>query len=122
MDNKQKRDDLLLSFKYILDFYYGDVPPKTIDTVLPHEKKHTTVEDLKYGASDFGLVFEEGDFSADTATAHILPCILTNEENGAVILSGLDGDMCEILSPDTHTKEKNNSGAIGDIPKNTTIL
>ena len=49
MDNKQKRDDLLLSFKYILDFYYGDVPPKTIDTVLPHEKKHTTVEDLKYG-------------------------------------------------------------------------
>ena len=106
MDNKQKKDDLLLSFKYILDFYYGDVPPKTIDTVLPHEKKHTTVEDLKYGASDFGLVFEEGDFSADTATAHILPCILTNEENGAVILSGLDGDMCEILSPDTHTKER----------------
>lgn len=105
MDDK-KQETLLLSFKYILDFYYGDVLPKTIDTILAHEKKHTTIEELKYGASDFGLMFEEGDFSKEAVAPHILPCILSSEDNDSVVLLSLDGEDYEILEPLSGLKMK----------------
>ena len=59
------QDALLLSFKYILDFYYGDVELKTINNIIAHDREHVEIEDLKYAAKDFGFNFEEAEISTD---------------------------------------------------------
>lgn len=37
MELAEKNDYLVQAYKYILDFYYGNVSYETIDTVLGHE-------------------------------------------------------------------------------------
>jgi ATP-binding cassette, subfamily C, bacterial LapB len=88
---KEQKDPLLLSFKYILDFYYGDVELKTINTILAHDRKHTEVDDLRYGSKDFGLNFEQADISGDIIHSHIFPCIVTNGKQAVVLLSLEEG-------------------------------
>ncbi|WP_295020626.1 ATP-binding cassette domain-containing protein [Sulfurimonas sp.] len=101
--NKQK-DELLLSFKYILDFYYGDVELKTINNILSHGRAHTEIEDLRYAAKDFGLNFEEAPISADIIYSHIFPCIVTGGDKKAKIFLSLTDGVAEIL--DSFSKEK----------------
>ncbi len=100
LPNKTKAEDaLLLSFKYILDFYYGDVSLETINTILAHETKHTEVDDVRYGAKDFGFNFEQAKFSSDIIESHVFPCILVNENKEAVVLLSLMDGMAEIYNP-----------------------
>lgn len=96
---ENKHDLLLLSFKYILDFYYGDVELKTVNTILAHDRKHTEVDDIRYGAKDFGLNFEEAVFSADIIESHIFPCILVGDNNEARVLLSLENGLAELLNP-----------------------
>ncbi|MEZ7935044.1 MAG: hypothetical protein QMB67_09010, partial [Sulfurospirillum sp.] len=51
-------DSLLLAFKYILDFYYGNVSFETIERILGHENENISIDDIRHGASDFGLHFD----------------------------------------------------------------
>lgn len=97
-------DRLLLSFKYILDFYHGDVELKTISTILSPAKRHVQVEDLQHGAMDFGLNFEEAPMSSDIVYSHIFPCIVTGEDADEMILTGLDKGTVYLLDPLTHEK------------------
>lgn len=90
-------DRLLLSFKYILDFYNGDVELKTITTILAHSKQHLQIDDLKHGSIDFGLNFEQAEISTDMIYSHIFPCIVTKENSNATVLLGLVGDNAHLL-------------------------
>lgn len=90
-------DRLLLSFKYILDFYNGDVELKTITTILAHTKQHLEIEDLKNGSMDFGLNFEYSEISADIIYSHIFPCIVMKKNAKATVLLALEGDTAQLL-------------------------
>lgn len=102
--HQSTHDRLLLSFKYILDFYHGDVELKTITTILSPTKSHVQVEDLQHGAVDFGLNFEEAEISSDIVYSHIFPCIVTGEYADEMILTGLDKGIVHLLDPITHEK------------------
>lgn len=99
-------DELLLAFKYILDFHNGDVEVKTINTILAHERAHTTIDDLRYGAKDFGLNFEQAELSADIIYSHIFPCIISKGEQNYRILLSLEEGVAEILDVVTNDKAK----------------
>lgn len=96
---QKNNDSLLLCFKYVVDFYYGDVELKTINTILAHDKKHTEIDDVKYGAHDFGFHFEDTEFSADIIESHVLPCILVGRDNKAVILTDMQEGILNIFNP-----------------------
>lgn len=102
----RQNDELLLAFKYILDFHNGDVEVKTINTILAHERTHTTIEDLRYGAKDFGLNFEQAEISPDIIYSHIFPCIISKGEQNFRILLSLEEGIAEILDVLTHEKTK----------------
>jgi ATP-binding cassette, subfamily C, bacterial LapB len=104
--NNASPDTLLLSFKYILDFYYGDVELKTITTILAHTKKYLETDDLKHGALDFGLNFEQAEISADIIYSHIFPCIVTKNNTKASLLIALEGDMAQVLDVSSGEKSK----------------
>lgn len=101
---QQSNDGLLLAFKYILDFYYGDVDLKTINTILAHDKKHTDVDDLRYGAKDFGFNFEQTEISPDIIHSHIFPCIVVGDDGKVAVLLSLEEGVATVL--DTTTNEK----------------
>lgn len=113
-------DRLLLSFKYILDFYHGDVELKTISTILSPAKPHVQVEDLQHGAVDFGLNFEEAPMSSDIVYSHIFPCIVTGEDADEMILTGLDKGTVYLLDPLTH--EKSSSSMVELVERFDTLL
>ena len=113
-------DRLLLSFKYILDFYHGDVELKTISTILSPAKRHVQVEDLQHGAVDFGLNFEEASMSSDIVYSHIFPCIVTGEDADEMILTGLDKGTVYLMDPLTH--EKSSSTMVELVERFDTLL
>lgn len=113
-------DRLLLSFKYILDFYHGDVELKTISTILSPAKRHVQVEDLQHGSVDFGLNFEEAPMSLDIVYSHIFPCIVTGEDADEMILTGLDKGTVYLLDPLTH--EKSSSTMVELVERFDTLL
>ncbi len=99
-------DELLLSFKYILDFHYGDVELGTINNIISHDRSYLEVEDLKHCANDFGLNFEEAETSADITYSHIFPCIVTNSERKARVFLSLEDGVAEILDVSTQEKSR----------------
>jgi len=98
MEDQKRADGLLLAFKYILDFYYGSIEIDTVNTVLAHDKSRTTVDDLKCGAKDFGLNFEEAEFDRSIIESHILPCIVIKDNHAKILLSLKEGYM-ELRDP-----------------------
>lgn len=103
---RESKDPLLLSFKHILDFYYGDVELKTINTILAHDKKHTDVDDLRYGAKDFGFNFEQAEISADIIHSHIFPCIVVGEGNKSAVLLSLEEGVATVFDAITNEKKE----------------
>ena len=97
-------DELLLSFKYILDFHYGDVELQTINNIISHDRSYLEVEDLKYSAKDFGLNFEQAETSVDIIYSHIFPCIVTDGHGKARVFLSLENGITELL--DVVTGEK----------------
>lgn len=90
-------DRLLLSFKYILDFYNGDVELKTITTILAHTNETLEIEDLQHGSMDFGLNFEQTEISEEIIYSHIFPCVLTKNGANATILLAIEADIAQVL-------------------------
>ena len=103
--NKHK-DELLLSFKYILDFYYGDVELKTINNIIAHDRVHVEIEDLKYAAKDFGFNFEQAEISTDIIYSHIFPCIVAKGHTKASVFLSLEEGIAEILDVSSGEKQK----------------
>ncbi len=97
-------DELLLSFKYILDFHYGDVELGTINNIISHDRSYLEVEDLKHSAKDFGLNFEQAETSVDITYSHIFPCIVTDGHGKARVFLSLENGITELL--DVLTGEK----------------
>ena len=97
-------DELLLSFKYILDFHYGDVELGTINNIISHDRSYLEVEDLKHSAKDFGLNFEQAETSVDITYSHIFPCIVTDGHGKARVFLSLEKGITELL--DVLTGEK----------------
>ncbi|WP_041959032.1 ATP-binding cassette domain-containing protein [Sulfurospirillum arsenophilum] len=103
--NNSKSDTLLLAFKYILDFYYGNVSFETIQTILAHDKKQTNVDDLRYGSKDFGLQFEEIELSSDMVHSHLFPCIVIAENDDVGIVTSFEEGIATLLDPLTQHQE-----------------
>ena len=101
-----ENDTLLLAFKYILDFYYGNVSFETIQTILAHDRKQTSVDDLRYGSKDFGLQFEEMELSSDMVHSHLFPCIVIAENEDVGIVTSFEDGVITLLDPNTEQKEQ----------------
>ncbi|WP_333805441.1 ATP-binding cassette domain-containing protein [Sulfurospirillum sp.] len=101
-----ENDTLLLAFKYILDFYYGNVSFETIQTILAHDRKQTSIDDLRYGSKDFGLQFEEMELSSDMVHSHLFPCIVIAENEDVGIVTSFEDGVITLLNPKTEQKEQ----------------
>ena len=105
MEGNKQSDTLLLAFKYILDFYYGDVSLATIQNILAHDKKQTSVDDLRYGSNDFGLHFEELELSSDMEHSHLFPCLVVSKTEEIAILTSFEEGLITLLDPITKQEE-----------------
>ena len=79
---------LLTAFKYILDFYYGDVSYETISNVLG--SKQVSLDDLHSSAKDFGLECEAIELERDIIEAHLVPCIAMGHDGRVGIVKALE--------------------------------
>lgn len=76
---------LLYNFKFMLDFYYGEV---TIDTILTLDatKSDKFNEDSIFTVCEqIGLISLKKEISADNIPNHFLPCIILDENGNPVI-------------------------------------
>lgn len=84
MQNKE-HNPLLLTYKYLLDFYYGDV---SIDTILSFDaikEDGFDVESISIVSEQIGLVSLEKEIKASEIPTHFLPCIIIDSDGNPVI-------------------------------------
>jgi ATP-binding cassette subfamily B protein/ATP-binding cassette subfamily C protein LapB len=82
-----KEYPLLFSFKYILDFYFGDISLETILTLSANSEKGFTNQTAIDVAHEVGLYAVYKDISAFDIPKHFLPCIIFDKENKPFILT-----------------------------------
>jgi len=82
-----KEYPLLFSFKYILDFYFGDISLETILTLSANSEKGFTNQTAIDVAHEVGLYAVYKDISALNIPKHFLPCIIFDKENKPFILT-----------------------------------
>lgn len=77
-------NNLLPNFKYILDFYYGEV---SIDTILSLDAvKDKFDEDSIFTVCEqIGLVCIKKDINSQDIPSHFLPCIIFDKDNNSVV-------------------------------------
>lgn len=95
MELAEKNDYLVQAYKYILDFYYGNVSYETIDTVLGHEPIHN--EAIVRSAKDFGLTCEALSLERDMVEAHLVPCIACSQEGLIAIVKAFENGSVTVL-------------------------
>lgn len=102
-------DALFVAFKYILDFYYGDVGVDTIHTILAHDKEKAEIEDFARVAKDFALSYQESELTENIIGSHIFPVILTCKEDTlkTTILTRIEEGIYELYDPLTHLITQN---------------
>ena len=102
-------DALFVAFKYILDFYYGDVGVDTIHTILAHDKEKAEIEDFARVAKDFALSYQESELTENIVGSHIFPVILTCKEDTlkTTILTRIEEGIYELYDPLTHLITQN---------------
>lgn len=98
-------DSLLLAFKYILDFYYGNVSFETIGRILGHENENISIDDIRHGASDFGLHFDEVELGSDVIDSHLFPAIVVSKEGNVNIVTILEDRGMVIIDPSSSQQE-----------------
>lgn len=79
-DNK-----LLTNFKYILDFYFGEVPIETITNMNPKKEEEFSTESVFSVCEQIGLIALEKRITASEIPSHFLPCIIFNDKNEPLI-------------------------------------
>ena len=102
-------DALFVAFKYILDFYYGDVGVDTIHTILAHDKEKAEIEDFARVAKDFALIYQESELTENIVGSHIFPVILTCKEDTlkTTVLTRIEEGIYELYDPLTHLITQN---------------
>ncbi|MBV5277643.1 MAG: ATP-binding cassette domain-containing protein [Campylobacteraceae bacterium] len=102
-------DALFVAFKYILDFYYGDVGVDTIHTILAHDKEKAEIEDFARVAKDFALSYQELELTENIVGSHIFPVILTCKEDTlkTTILTRIEEGIYELYDPLTYLITQN---------------
>lgn len=98
-------DSLLLAFKYILDFYYGNVSFETIGRILGHENENISIDDIRHGASDFGLHFDEVELGFDVIDSHLFPAIVISKQGDVNIVTILEDRGMVIIDPSSSQQE-----------------
>lgn len=98
-------DSLLLAFKYILDFYYGNVSFETIGRILGHENENISIDDIRHGASDFGLHFDEVELGSDVIDSHLFPAIVVSKQGDVNIVTILEDRGMVIIDPSSSQQE-----------------
>ncbi|WNY99794.1 ATP-binding cassette domain-containing protein [Sulfurospirillum sp. 'SP'] len=98
-------DSLLVAFKYILDFYYGNVSFETIERILGHENENISIDDIRHGASDFGLHFDEVELGSDVIDSHLFPAIVVSKQGDVNIVTILEDRGMVIIDPLTSQQE-----------------
>lgn len=98
-------DSLLLAFKYILDFYYGNVSFETIERILGHENENISIDDIRHGASDFGLHFDEVELGSDVIDSHLFPAIVVSKQGDVNIVTILEDRGMVIIDPSSSQQE-----------------
>lgn len=100
-----EKDTLLLAFKYILDFYYGNVSFETIERILGHENENISIDDIRHGVSDFGLHFDEVELGSDVIDSHLFPAIVVSKEGNVNIVTILEDRGMVIIDPSSSQQE-----------------
>ncbi|MFA6788129.1 MAG: type I secretion system permease/ATPase [Arcobacteraceae bacterium] len=76
---------LLSCFKYMLDFYYGDVSLETIASLDAIKNDDFNKESVFIVCEQIGLIALEKEINAQNIPNHFLPCILFDENNSPII-------------------------------------
>ncbi|HIP12426.1 MAG TPA: hypothetical protein EYG73_06875, partial [Arcobacter sp.] len=79
-DESTAKDRLLLAFKNILDFYYGDVSSETILNFAPNSEDGFTKESVLDIATEMGLNAVCKDIPASDIAHYFLPCIIFDKK------------------------------------------
>jgi len=72
---------LLKAFKYILDFYFGNISYETILNFAPNKKEGFDESSLIEIAYDVGLYAVKKDINATKIAKYFLPCIIFNDKD-----------------------------------------
>lgn len=80
-----KEDKLLANYKYILDFYFGNVGLETIRNLNPRKENTFDFTSISSISEQIGLIALEKELSASDIPNHFLPCIIFNSDNEAFI-------------------------------------
>ncbi|MGB7402002.1 MAG: type I secretion system permease/ATPase [Arcobacter sp.] len=77
--------NLLPTFKYMLDFYYGEVSVNTILSLDAIKDDDFDIDSIFTVCEQIGLVCIKKDLNAQDIPSHFLPCIILDENNNSVI-------------------------------------
>ncbi|PNV82665.1 MAG: hypothetical protein C0627_09035 [Sulfurimonas sp.] len=76
-----EQNPLLKTYKYILDFYFGDVSYDTIFSLNHTKNEDFNMESVFFVSEQIGLVALEKTIAASDIPSHFLPCIVFNNRN-----------------------------------------
>ncbi len=76
-----EQNPLLKTYKYMLDFYFGDVSYDTIFSLNHTKNEDFNMESIFFVSEQIGLVALEKTIAASDIPSHFLPCIVFNKRN-----------------------------------------
>lgn len=112
-----EQNRLLLSFKHILDFYYGNISTKTILNFAPNSNDGFTSEMVVDISYEMGLNAVAKDIKADQIAAYFIPCIIFNDNNESFILVGKANREITLIDPITSKSQTHDLGYLKHFSK-----
>ena len=112
-----EQNRLLLSFKYILDFYYGDISTKTILTFAPNTEDGFTSEMVVDISFEMGLNAVAKDIKATNIANYFMPCIIFNKQGEPFIYLSKANREIILLNPVTKEKSTHNTSYLKNFNK-----
>ena len=104
--NISEQNRLLLSFKQILDFYYGDISTKTILNFAPNTQDGFTDEMVVDISFEMGLNAVSKNIKATNIANYFMPCIIFNDKGESFIYTSKANREIVLLNPITNEKTK----------------
>ncbi len=81
VSHSAEQNPLLKTYKYMLDFYFGNVSFDTILSLNPTKNEDFGMESLFIVSEQIGLVALKKEMIASNISNHHLPCVIFNEQN-----------------------------------------
>ncbi|OHD97881.1 MAG: hypothetical protein A3E21_01680, partial [Sulfurimonas sp. RIFCSPHIGHO2_12_FULL_36_9] len=81
VSHSAEQNPLLKTYKYMLDFYFGDVSFDTILSLNPTKNEDFGIESLFIVSEQIGLVALKKEMIASNISNHHLPCVIFNKQN-----------------------------------------